>query len=350
MRNRLPQVLIRYGEAVLYVTIALLVTLLLWPLVKPFALPLFLGAILISAWRGGKWVGTFSAILARVTIDAFFSQYHAIGVWDDISRIVTFGLEGFLLSWLIDSRKQVLAELRHSREQLRALSTHLQSAIEEERTRIAREIHDELGQELTGLKFDLCWLRDQVANRTAAPEPELMEDKLNQTLKRIDSTIHSVRRMATELRPAVLDTLGLNAAVEWQARDFESRTGIKCELNANLEDLSLERETSTAIFRIVQESLTNIARHAEASEVRVALVRNDGFLELQIQDDGKGIDEASISGVRSLGILGMQERVNLLHGEMSVAGRDRKGTLVDVRIPLAHNGTQPAADSLGVAQ
>jgi signal transduction histidine kinase len=160
----------------------------------------------------------------------------------------------------------------------------------------------------------------------------MLEDKLRQTMTRLDTTIQSVRRIATELRPAVLDTLGLNAAVEWQARDFESRSGIKCQLDASLEELSLDRETSTAVFRIVQESLTNIARHAEASEVRVTLRRNDGSLELKIHDNGRGIESNPRS--RSLGILGMKERVNLLNGQMTVAGRNGAGTLVDVSIPL----------------
>jgi signal transduction histidine kinase len=306
--------------------------LLLWPVIKPFAMPLFLTAIVISAWQGGKGPGLVATLLSGLIIDYFFitPQYRMSGAWDDLGRLAVFGLEGFLLSWLVDSRKRVEDEVRKSREELRALSAHLQSGIETERTRIAREIHDELGQALTSLKFDVSWLSDQTTETTPAPE----RLKLDATLKNIDTAIQSVRRIATELRPPVLDTLGLTAAIEWQAADFQNRTGIECQLKPMAEDIPLDREGATAVFRVFQESLTNVARHAHATRVQVELERTNGNLRLRLADNGTGIGNVETRGAHSLGILGMQERVRLLHGEMSIAGVEGQGTVINVNIPL----------------
>jgi len=330
--NQSPPILVRYGSPVLFVALALLATLLLWPLIKPQASPLFLAAIIVSAWRGGKGPGSLATILSGLTLDYFFitPQYRLGGGWEDLSRLVVFGTEGFVLSWLIDSRKRIEDQVRRSREELRALSTHLQSVTEKERARIAREIHDELGQVLTGLKFDVSWLRDRAGEDMRGPE----RDKLNGTLKNIDAAIQSVRRIATELRPPVLDTLGLTAAIEWQAKDFETRTGIQCRLDSMAEDLPVDGDSATAIFRIFQEALTNVGRHAQATRVTVGLQRANGHLLLRIADNGKGIEPTRGSGRHSLGILGMQERVRLLNGEMNIAGEEGQGTVIEVDIPL----------------
>jgi signal transduction histidine kinase len=333
MRLKLgSEALVRYTTAVLSVALASLATSLLWPLINPQASPLFLTAIVISAWRGGKGPGLLATILSGLTLDYFFiaPQYQLGGSWDDISRLIVFATEGYVLSWLIDSRKRIEDQVRVSREELRALSTHLQSVTEKERARIAREIHDELGQVLTGLKFDVSWLRDRAKEDTRGPEHE----KLNATLKHIDAAIHSVRRIATELRPPVLDTLGLTAAIEWQAKDFEMRTGIECRLDPMAEDIPVDRDGATAIFRIFQEALTNIGRHALATRVSVGLQRVDSHLLLRIEDNGKGIEASRVSGSHSLGILGMQERIRLLNGEMSISGKEGQGTVISVDIPL----------------
>jgi signal transduction histidine kinase len=192
---------------------------------------------------------------------------------------------------------------------------------------------------LTGLKFDVFWVREQLGQPACELKQELLVDKLDSTLTRVDSTIHSVRRIATDLRPAVLDTLGLAAAIEWQATDFEKRTGIRCRLSTNVEDLTINRETSTAMFRIFQETLTNIARHASATSVNVDLRNEGGYLLLRTRDNGKGIEDTELRGSPSLGIAGMQERVKLLDGKIQIVGEMQEGTLVEVSIPL--NGRSP---------
>lgn len=338
MRKFFPPVVIHYALAVFSVGVALATTFLIWPLVKPSATPLFLGAIVITAWLGGRGPALVATLLSGLCIDFFFISpvYQLGGGWEDVSRLAVFTVEGTTLSWIIVSRRMIGDQVRESREQLRALSTHLQLVIEQERTRISREIHDELGRELTSLKFDVSWLRD----RAVKANNETDREKLTTILKDIDLAIGSVRRIATELRPPVLDALGLTAAIEWQAKDFEKRTGIRCTLHGLEDDVPLSADAATTVFRIFQESLTNVARHANASEVRVALERNNGRVSLKIEDNGTGIGAGAIR--RSLGILGMQERVRLIDGEFRISNLNNCGTLVSIEIPL---NTKPAIDS-----
>ena len=231
----------------------------------------------------------------------------------------------------ITERKLAEQQVEQSREALRALSAHLQSVREEERTMIAREIHDELGQALTGLKMDLSYVQGGL---TKAGLDRLSEKSTSMSTL-IDATIQTVRRIATELRPGILDDLGLVAAIEWQAQDFQKRTGITCEFFPGIDDLDLDRERSTAAFRIFQETLTNVARHSGATEVDVRLDQSDDSVTLEIKDNGKGISEAESSGSKSLGLLGMRERAQLLGGELKITGTAGKGTTVKVRIPLS---------------
>jgi signal transduction histidine kinase len=319
----------------LLVAASLLVTLLLWRVVQAPATPLFLVAIIITAWFVGRGPAVLATLLSALAIDYFFitPQYQLSGSVDDLGRVFVFSIEGITLSLLIVSRRRTSDQVRESREELRALSTHLQTIIERERTRIAREIHDELGQELTSLKFDVAWLKERAAGGNNLVEIE----KLTRILRSIDGAINSVRRIATELRPAVLDTLGLTAAIEWQAKDFQDRTGIKCKLDAMEDDIQLDDETATTVFRIFQESLTNVARHANATEVGVGVERMDGRLIMQIEDNGKGLDPSALQGRHSLGIIGMQERVRLLNGELTIEGRDGLGTTVRVEVPIARD-------------
>ncbi|MFL7794332.1 MAG: GAF domain-containing protein [Anaerolineae bacterium] len=217
---------------------------------------------------------------------------------------------------------------RTAREQLRDLTAYLQTAREEERTHIAREIHDELGQTLTALKFDLSWL----IKRLPEDQPDL-EKRAQVMSGLIDDTIHTVRRVATELRPGLLDDLGLAAAIEWQAQEFTARTDIDCDLQLDDASTSLDRDLATAVFRIFQETLTNIARHAEATEVRVTLADGPGELTLTVQDNGKGITESQVSDSKSLGLIGMRERARAWGGDITFEGVPNRGTTVTVRIP-----------------
>lgn len=224
------------------------------------------------------------------------------------------------------------AQLEESQMRLRQLSAHLQAAREEERARIAREIHDELGQILTVLKIDLASVQ-----RALHEPPQAVGDKLKGMSKLIDSTVQQVRRIATELRPGILDDLGLAAAIEAQLTEFEERTGIKCELLIDLDESFLNGEGRLALFRIFQETLTNVARHAQATAVIVKLAEEDGQIVLRVSDNGRGITEADMAQSRSFGVLGMRERVSLLRGEFSIQGVDGQGTTIVVRLPITGN-------------
>jgi signal transduction histidine kinase len=219
---------------------------------------------------------------------------------------------------------------RAGRMQLRDLTSHLQTAREEERTRVAREIHDELGQVLTALKIDLSWL----AKRLPTDSPGLAQ-KARAMSALIDATIETVRRVVTELRPGLLDDLGLAAAMEWQAQEFTERTGIDCELHLGDKDIVLDRDLATALFRIFQETLTNVARHAEATQIGVRLEDKPEELVLVVWDNGRGITQSEVSDPRSLGLMGMRERALAWGGEVTVEGSPGQGTSVTVCIPRA---------------
>jgi signal transduction histidine kinase len=221
-------------------------------------------------------------------------------------------------------------QLRESHERLRALSVYLQSVREEERTRISREVHDELGQALTSCKLDLSW----IAGRLPRDCKPLLE-KTRALITHIDSTIQTVRRISSELRPGVLDHLGLAAALEWQATEFQNRTGIKCDVRSNLREAPLDQNLSTTFFRIFQETLTNVIRHAGATQVEVDLKEADGRITLEVRDNGRGISRSDITNTRSMGLLGMRERAALLGGIFKIGRRKQgKGTRVSVSIPL----------------
>lgn len=229
-------------------------------------------------------------------------------------------------------RKRAERELEYSFEKLRALATHLQSIREEERTRIAREIHDELGQALTGLRYDLAWLSRQL-NQAAPIELHPCQDKVQTMVRLLDSTIQLGRKIATELRPGILDDLGLSDALEWQGQEFQQRTGILCNFNSLPTDLHLDTYRATTLFRIFQETLTNVARHAQAQQVSIDLSVQPDAIILEIQDDGRGITENEIRNSRSLGLLGMRERVLVFGGEIDIRGEKGKGTKVTVKLP-----------------
>ncbi|MDP2433907.1 MAG: histidine kinase [Pseudomonadota bacterium] len=219
-------------------------------------------------------------------------------------------------------------ELTHSRQQLRELSAHLDLVREGERRHIAREIHDELGQKLMTLRFAVAML----GTGPDTPVQGLPQIKAS-LLRQIDDTIEAVRAIASDLRPAVLD-LGLAAAIEWQVQDFRRRTGIACTLKMSEEEIALDDERATAIFRIVQESLTNIARHADAGKATLKMARSGGRLLIEIADDGIGLSAAALNKPRSFGIAGMRERLLPLDGTLEISSRPGRGTKLKVSIPL----------------
>lgn len=224
-------------------------------------------------------------------------------------------------------------ELVRSREQLRDLSAHLQTVREEERTRIARELHDELGQALTALKMDVSWLGKRASSALAA-DPGAVPAKIGSMSDLIDATIGTVHRLTSELRPGILSDLGLLAAIEWQAEEFQGRTEIACRVTSNCADVDVERDLATIMFRILQEALTNVARHARAAAVDVVLERRDGALVLEVLDDGRGITEAEIESSRSFGLIGIRERVHPWGGEVDITGTPGQGTRLTVHVPL----------------
>jgi len=271
-----------------------------------------------------------------------FTHYHRVILPDGSVRIlhnrgeVSVGEDGrpvrmFGTEQDVTERRQAEEQLERSNEQLRSLSVRLQAVREEESIRIAREIHDELGGALTGLKMDLSW----IGKRLSGEGWMAVQQKLQSALELIDETVVKVRNIATELRPSVLDDLGLAAAVEWQAREFEKRTEIRCEIVSLQEDITLSQEKSTAVFRIFQEILTNVARHAHASRVEVRMREQGGDLILKVSDNGRGIVEGKVTGAASLGLLGMRERAMIFGGQVEVLGAEGRGTTVTVCIPLA---------------
>jgi PAS domain S-box-containing protein len=229
----------------------------------------------------------------------------------------------------ITERTRTEEELLESHRQLRELSNHLQGVREEERARIAREVHDELGQALTGLKLEIAAIVQRLSarNRTLIPRLRSMSDV-------VDGTIQSVRRISTELRPVILDELGLVPAIEWFAAGWQRRTGIACGVSVTQPEEYLPPDISVALFRIVQEALTNVVRHAEATQVSLELHQTANSLTLTIRDDGTGIGAERIRDRKSVGLSGMRERAAALGGELTISTASGQGTTIMVSIPL----------------
>ena len=239
----------------------------------------------------------------------------------------------------LSEMKRAEQELRASSEQLRNLAAHLLSVREEERARISREVHDELGQSLTAVKMDLAWLAGRLPRRNGP-----MLKRIRSTRQLADSIIQSIRRISTELRPAVLD-LGLAAAVEWQVQEFQARSGIQCKVRLLTREV-VASNASTAMFRIFQETLTNVARHAKATRAEVVLQKQGDRLVLLIRDNGRGFDQTDPSLSKSLGLLGMRERAAILGGRVNIFSAPGKGTTVTAWIPFPspeESGTIPAS-------
>ncbi len=299
-----------------------------------------LGAVtllaLLFAWKGSevfmlRQVRALASASRRLADGDLSARTGRMEGQDELSRLSrTFDEMALALESLHAAEKMAGEEIRQSREQLRRLTNHLQAVREEERTRIARELHDQFGQTLSVLKMDLAWL----AKHLPGPVEPSLQEKLAAMGSVIDATLHVLHRVCTELRPVILDDFGLAAAIQWQTEDFQNRTGIACRLVLDSEATSLTREESTAVFRIFQEILTNVVRHAAAGEVVIRLREEDNRLMLEVADDGKSITDAQIDSPTSLGLVGMRERVQALHGTIQFAGNTLKGTRVTVSVPI----------------
>ncbi len=229
----------------------------------------------------------------------------------------------------ISELKKAEQELAATNESLRKLTGYLQQIREEERSHIAREIHDELGQQLTVLKMDISWL-----NKKIDTKEEKVKERLRDLVGMVDKTVKSVRKISSELRPSMLDDLGLPSALEWQGQEFEKRSGIKVNLLNSAGDYKLPNNVAITLFRIFQEGLTNVARHAEASEVWVTLQAAKDYLSMEIRDNGKGFVVRDIENKKTLGILGMRERISLISGTFSIESSPGKGTCIRVNVPI----------------
>lgn len=275
------------------------------------------------------------AIGEETAVAAMKAGAHDYIMKDKLARLVPALEREMREAKMRHERKQAEIDLRNSRDQLRALAAKLQSVREEERKLITRDIHDELGQALTGFKMDLAWMRNRLANLESSTRAPLL-GKIAEMSALVDATANTVRKLCTELRPGILDDLGLTAAIEWQAREFSKRTGIRCAVTTNADSLTLNPDQTTATFRIFQEILTNVARHARASRVNVRLESNEKEVLLEASDNGRGIRKNEMDGTKSLGLVGMRERALLFGGALELRGVPGKGTTVTVRLPQHH--------------
>lgn len=271
--------------------------------------------------QGGKRVGLF----VLYSSEAQFFTHDIVKLLAELSNDLSFALD-FIAE--AQHRHQAEQQLRESRTQLRDLAAYLQSVREEERTRIARELHDELGQSLTAIRIGLGIIETQ-----GQTMPDEWLRNVHSLKKVADSTVESVQRIAADLRPFILDELGLSSAIDWLLESFAAHTRVAYELLLPAAPLDFGRETSTAVFRIIQEALTNVSRHSRATRVVVELKEMNQSISLKITDDGKGIDPAVDAREKSLGLIGMRERAYMLGGDLRIQSRPGAGTSVEVRIP-----------------
>ncbi len=229
----------------------------------------------------------------------------------------------------ITQRIQAEKELLLYTEEIKRLTAHLEQVREDERTRIAREVHDELGQQLTGLKMDASWL-----SRRISADQTTLHEKLSEMTLLMDHTIKTIRKISSDLRPGILDDLGLVAALEWQSAEFEKQYEIKCDFNSEVGDVETERSLATTVFRIYQEALTNVLRHAQATHVESIFKQTDTHMILTVQDNGQGFNECQIKNKPTLGLIGMRERALMVGAKLNIESKNGKGTIVSLQVPL----------------
>jgi len=281
---------------------------------------------------------TFWSWEGRVTLASGELKWLALGATPQPKEGGKIEWEGLLVN--ITQTKLDELELIRSQEQLREFSSHIQDAKEQERLRIAREVHDEIGGLLTAIKMDLAWIKERLPKTK-----KMLTDKTTIIENLVDKAMTAARNLAHSLRPGYLDSFGIVAAIEMEAHEFEQRTGIKCLLTHNEEEMELDLhpDISIALFRIFQETLTNIMKHAQASEVKILIHNSPELIELIISDNGRGFSQEARSKPRSFGLRGIQERVAHFGGEVSFTSEAEKGTSVAVKIPHLPADTQASA-------
>jgi signal transduction histidine kinase len=304
---------------------------------------LYLIVVVLVSQRGGLVSSVAVSLIAAFCLSYFFLPlFPSLEAKNplDIVATVAFLITAWVIAGMVARLTQRTLALGEANDRLRSVSASLQRAREQESARIAREIHDQLGSALTSLRWDLEGLDRSLSDLSAPYDPEQRKQRIAAMMRLTDQTVDSVRKIASELRPSILDDLGLVEAVEWQARQFQARTGIICRFECSLESVDLSPEQSTAVFRILQEALTNVLRHAEATQVDIVMEQLDGSLVVTITDNGRGITQGQKTSRSSLGLGGMQERALMVGGTVDVAGEEGKGTRVTVRIPTAAALTQ----------
>lgn len=303
-----------------------------WKLRKVGSVALMGTAIWAMHYTGMASASYFeSATAPDLAHSVRISTLSAVGI--GAVALMVLGVALLTSTW--DRLEKQSSLLKATSEQLRALSASLEAAREEEGTRIAREIHDELGAALSSLRWDLEDVDEAISTSGERSQVEELRKKIAAMMRLTDTTVNTVRRIASELRPIALDALGLSEAIEMQAQQFQERTGISVQCDCTLENVDLSQEQSTAAFRILQEALTNILRHAQATTVNIQMKKEDGEFILMIRDNGRGITDEEKSGQRTLGLLGMRERAHLIGGKIDINGLAGKGTVVTVRIPIS---------------
>ena len=305
----------------------------------------FLGVTAIVA-LALTWFGSERLILRKV--DALVRAVRRMGTGDLSARAdLPAGSDDELaelarafdtMAWNLQARE---SEARQAAESLRALAVRIETVREQERTDIAREIHDELGQHLTALRMDVDWLLRAI---DSAAQPPGVDRKLRSMVELLDATVPLVRGISRRLRPGILDALGLRAAIDWQLEDFGQRTGMHSEFIADLDDSKLHPNRATALFRILQEALTNIIRHARAQSVTALLTQDGNLALLEVTDDGCGIPEDAVRDPMALGLLGMRERAAAVQGRLTISGTPQVGTTVSVWMPLDLDGEHATTD------
>jgi len=366
-----PPAILRYGVAVLSVIAAVIILVAMDASLQAAAhVSLFLCAVILSTWFGGIRPGLLAIVLSIFAFAYILPPPESFSVEvPHLPRLLLFALLGFFVGSLtaaqrnkavslrrardvlngtlqqlkqtnealrreITERKRAEEKLEETSEQLRALSASLQSAREEESKRIAREIHDELGGALTSWQWDLEEIREAISDPLDSSQVAAARTKIQGMVKLTEATLDTVRRLASELRPAALE-LGLVEAVEWQGLQFQDRTGIPVKLECSLEKIDLDNGQATGVFRILQEALTNIQRHAQATKVTITMKEQAGQLLLTIEDNGRGMKESEKLGRQTLGLLGMRERAHLAGGEINIESAEGKGTKITVEVPFS---------------